>query len=529
MDHMPESVLIATLGDHPAVITSTIRALKETAGIEIKTLHVLYTEGSGKDIAQLCFPVIEEHLRGRCVVRPEPLPFPDPNSEATSIEFLRILDSVLRQYQNRERFHIYLSLAGGRKNTSALLALAAQFYPSIKGLYHLIDTKEDSSNPSFPVIEDLVLMPNAEQLRQLEPPLEDLRLISIPYPAPSAGADQLWHSLENGEYLEFAPEVQEFFGRVTGRLAGPEPRLRIKLSEQAKADYDNLGAEFRRKIINNVRKMQNPHHLQAKTHGASGWKTDCEVYPEHKAHDNLRLFYFWNQSTGTVTICRAMLHQEYDRKGALWVEDHPPAYPISALKNEVVLVVPLGKSPMVASQTYTLFHTSENEGCPDIPAVAVVYPGRNPAVENGVRLLKRLFENRRVRFLEYPVQHIKDIDSEEACCAYLDRLLDCASDIQEKYPHAEIGLSLSGGRKGMSALSLIAAQRMGIERVYHTLITDIDLEKRIEHETSGKALDELPSDEDRASRLFLEQAGYDHDLFELFSIPVVPFRTDTSD
>jgi len=267
--------------------------------------------------------------------------------------------------------------------------------------------------------------------------------------------------------------------------------------------------------------MQYPTHLAAKASGPRGWETDCEMYPEHKAHSNLRLFYYWDRQTQTVTICRAMLHQEYDRKGMVWSQEHLNVRPVSSLKHEYILLVPLGKAPMVVTQTYTLLQRNEEAGYPRIPVVAVVYPKLSALIGNGVRLLKRQFERERIELLEYPVDGFRDVDSTEACNAYLGTLLSAIEDLSRAHPDQQIVLSLSGGRKGMSALTLFAAQRAGIEQLYHTLITDIELEKHIEEETSLRVLEGLPTDDARARRLFLEE--YDRDLFQLFTVPVIPF------
>jgi hypothetical protein len=115
------------------------------------------------------------------------------------------------------------------------------------------------------------------------------------------------------------------------------------------------------------------------------------------------------------------------------------------------------------------------------------------------------------------------VDSKEGCETYLGTLLSTIDRLRSDYPDRDIALSLSGGRKGMSALTLFAAQQVGIERLYHTLITDIALEEHIEEETSIDALDCLPTNEAQSQRLFLE--AYDREKFELFKIPIIPFAS----
>lgn len=178
---------------------------------------------------------------------------------------------------------------------------------------------------------------------------------------------------------------------------------------------------------------------------------------------------------------------------------------------------------MIVTQTYTLLQESEEEGRPRIPTVAVVYPEQSSPIINGARMLKRQFKLRQVEFLQYPVRGFKDVNSVEACNAYLNALFAAIEGLRRKYPDRELALSLSGGRKGMSALTLLAAQRAGIERLYHTLITDLELEKQIEKESSLGALKKLPTDEARAKRLFLTEYGLER--LQLFTIPVIPFAS----
>jgi hypothetical protein len=191
-------------------------------------------------------------------------------------------------------------------------------------------------------------------------------------------------------------------------------------------------------------------------------------------------------------------------------------------ERDFVLLVPLGKSPMIVTQTYTLLCESEEEGKPDNPTVAVLYPQRSALIRKGVRMLRRQFERRGVDFITYPIDELRDVDSEAACETYLGALRATIDDLRGKYPDRELALSLSGGRKGMSALTLFAAQRAGIERLYHTLITDIALEERIQEETTLEALDGLPTDDGRADRLFLN--CYEREQFELFTVPVIPLQ-----
>lgn len=522
---MPKHILIATLGKHPAVVTGMVKALREFKKIDIDTLHVVHTEDTDKDIAEVGYPLIAEFLEDQCLVQPLPLPFSDSNTRKTSLTFLQHLAGLLSGYTDPACHHVHLSLAGGRKNMSALMALVTQFFPTVRGLYHLLDRRERQGY-GFPSIEQIVLMPHEQQLRTLNPPIDHLKLVSIPYPGAFAHHSDLWQFLKTANDedeqspIPLPPEAELFFKMVAGNHV-QDPQLEVRVTEDLIEDYRALGPQLQSKLIGYTRRMRYPQHLDAKASGPRGWETNCEVYPEHKAHAKLRIFYYWDRPRDTIILCRAMLHQEYDRKGTVWYQEQADTYPISALERDCVLLVPLGKTPMVATQTYTLLQESEEDGMPTIPAVAVLYPEDSTTIGKGVRMLRKQFRRRSTEFLEIPIPGLRDVDSEAACETYLEALLAAIEKLRDQYPDRELVLSLSGGRKEMSALSLFAAQRTGIKRLYHTLIHDPDLEEQIEDETTIKVLDGLSTDDDRAQRLFLD--AYDREQFELFTVPVIPF------
>jgi len=59
------NVLIAALGEHPAVITAAVTAIAKLAGISIHRLHVIHPKDTGKYIGREGFSLIERHLQGR--------------------------------------------------------------------------------------------------------------------------------------------------------------------------------------------------------------------------------------------------------------------------------------------------------------------------------------------------------------------------------------------------------------------------------------------------------------------------------
>ncbi len=423
---MTKHILIAALGDHPTVVPAMVKALRDFENIHIDELHLLYSRDPALAIEQQEVILIQQYLQDVCVVHPEPLDFPDPNTAALSFSFLHRLSQIMTQYQNLETHRLYLSVAGGRKNTAVLLALTTQFFPTVQGLYHLIDKLEAKRYPTFPTAEDILngSMTAEEIAKAMNPPSENMKLVNLPYLGPFADAQVLWSFLSDG-----SPST---------------PSAAITLTPQAEYFFRNV---------------------------------------------------FDPDENENILV-------EADSDSA----------------REYILLVPLGKTPMIATQTYTLLQQQEGV---TISAVAILYPRQNPVIDNAANLLKKQFENKGIPFHQFPIANLKDIDSYLNAETYLTELLQTINMLRQQYPQHKIALSLSGGRKGMSALALFAAQRASIDHVYHTLIADPNLERKIENETTYASLQKLATDEERAQRLFLD--AYPHEAFTLFPIPIIPF------
>lgn len=136
-------------------------------------------------------------------------------------------------------------------------------------------------------------------------------------------------------------------------------------------------------------------------------------------------------------------------------------------------------------------------------------------------MLNEVFDDRGVTVEKHPVD-LKDVDSTDACKTFLQGIVKTIADLCRKFPDSDLRMLLSGGRKGVSALALLAAQRAHIPYAYHTLICDAALEKRIEDECSIAQLRSLPGTPQKAERLFVE--CYPQEQFVLFSIPVIPLQ-----
>ena len=472
-------------------------------------------------LIDLGYEMVKEHLEDQCHVNQCILPFSDTNSRATSMKFLQILSGLIESHEYEED-QVYLSLAGGRKNMSALMAVTCQFFECVRGLYHILDKHEDNSNKrNFHSIEELFEFEEAKQKQKLSPPAEDLILVEIPYPHLSNGVvlrqyfNGIRSSIEiEGELDEFYREIfqkqnREIFQKQKTEL------LDVHLSKAAYDQFKKLGSGFTRKqLMNCFRSMRHSQLLENRGKSLANAKTDCTPFKMGNTAE--RPFYY--RTNSEVVVCEiALKNTTYtdiaDGKREIWSKDHDKFVNVNDLEDNSILIAPLGKSPMVVTQTFTLL--SKREGV-NIKKVVVVHP-KNAEIRNGVNLLREVFKRKRKEFISIEIQDIQDIASDDDCKTYLEKLISVIE--AEATQSTSIYLSLSGGRKGMTALTLFAAQQANIDAVYHTLITDIDLEKKIEEETMLTALQSL-SRSKKVQHLFLD--AYDESKFELFRVPVIP-------
>src|SRR2546428_1915208 len=104
-----ETVLVASLGDSPAVVTAMVDLLDEQAEkgevSRVDKVEVLCPQG---EAIQWSYNLVEDGLRGRCSVESYQLDFVDANGEEESFEFLRVLYQLLAQHQALDDV-VYLS------------------------------------------------------------------------------------------------------------------------------------------------------------------------------------------------------------------------------------------------------------------------------------------------------------------------------------------------------------------------------------------------------------------------------------
>lgn len=533
------NVLIASVGESPAVITSMYEALhKHPDGphVKIDKVILIYPDyDSGKHI-NAGIDCIEDYLRNKCSIELIGLPFEDVYSKEHSIEYLRTISQAI--FNNRYN-DVHLSIAGGRKNMSALTTVVTQFYSCIRGVYHVVDRCESKpSERHFLTIEELINKTKDEREKYMKPVLADIALINIPFTTLADSDDWMAYlgKITKGKQANIPVEGEAaiFFSDVFGST-GESEILDVQLSATAIKDFADLGADDQGKFISHMNTLSRADYVSKYGREAykCGFKTDCIVFPPEKTRDNLRIFFTWDKSSNNIIVHRIFLHDEYVRKiktCSIMKENYPPKTPINELlvKNGTLMVT-VGLSPMVVTQLFVLLR---NERV-NINRIAFIYPEENGDICNGIRLLRNIFQNNKITrevigqndsvvIKEYPVP-IKDLDSQDTCRAFAEKLRYAIKHEKNECPHTPIYLSISGGRKAMAAYAYYAAQHNGLTEVYHTVISDPDLEKKIEKETNLDKMEAKGWDlKTKAEYLFLQRYSGRQDAFHLIAIPVIP-------
>lgn len=542
------NILIATLGESPIVVTSMAKVLIQQKNIQLDKVIVLYPEEHPNIKDGLA--LIETHCLCR-QIEPCGLPFPDINTYSRCYAFLQTLYGLLETAKKTD--NVWLSLAGGRKTMSALMYLFAPFYENIKGVYHILDRQEGTPQENFYSFEDLIRRyckddPKLEDI--MNPPIDELKLVEIPFDH-FANAEELRRILKADSDQPIAPasirfdqlsdDARIFWERIFQQKGAAE-FYEIMFSENAKDQFlrpqtnrQNFSRYFSFTKLKHPDWANKSDRKNGGKHASFDGKDRTKFYIAKIGDTAERIAWWFDQQKRQVVIAELGVedHGEYHRVGAHAVldnayfvkkstTDYKPICSLNALApfKKAVLLAGVGTSPMVVTQAYTLLQKKENA---DIETVAVVFPDQSATVKRGVRILEEVFRKKtqgKVQINRYGVA-IDDVDDTQKCHQFLNKIIEAIDDLKQKYPDAEIYLLLSGGRKGMSALAYFAAQRSRLESVWHTLITDLQLEDRIEQECSISELDKLGSAQKRTERLFLECYLKN---FEIFEVPVIPFR-----
>ncbi len=553
-----KTVLMATLGEYPFVVSATVNLLLHQ-GITLDTIQIIYPDEPDERWIGIGYELLKKyfmHHHPSITVEPVPLPFSDANSYEHSLTFLRLLQDYLEKHEQADNT-VYLSLAGGRKHTSALMGLLPQFYTCVKKLYHLYDKEETNAGKQYST-QQLEKMNTDVQYRRLHVPTPQqiqrkrFTLIELPFVHITEGvALRKWFrhadEADTPPPIPISPDVETFFDDLFNPIKDTS-RLELWLTQTAYNQYCELSKYDATRIrdINAYLDMMvklawlksNIHDFQQDTqeqHVQEGTKEKLIHYVCRRSRNPRieRPFYYtqpfpigmYNDKKEKAVPIRKLIitrfsHHidavNYDVPLRDWVQqpDIEPRYQVNDLpKRPVVLIAPLGESPMVVTQTYRLL-LQEQQNVP-IEAIWIIYPGDHPPASNGANMLCNVCKKRSIPLHEERLP-IADVNSTETARTFAIGLMSVIKDARQRYPNASIALSISGGRKGMSAMALYAAQHQGITHVYHTTICDVDREREIDSQYQDVVSKHVTT---QAEVLFL--ANMPMSDFDLFRVPVI--------
>jgi len=545
------NILIATLGESPVVITAMFKLLREQEGISPDKLIVLHPKEGPREQG---FWMIYTALDGECEVESKALAFEDFYTESDSYTFLQELFQLLYAHE-QSKDTVYLSLAGGRNNMSALMALAAPFYACVRELYHVLD--KDPGQRNFKSAAALWHLGESNWKQALLHDLDDesLKLVKIPFDN-SLRVSRIYIE----KLLKRTPEelmalwtkhpdeadAQQFY--IT--LLKPDTTdtiLDVLLTKDALNDYKLIhgrDANLVKELAACFWKMRQATPLahEDHIHGNIPGIVRGKTHPFHYyKHATLRIFYhtepgdianYPNTEEDVAKVIISGLTQHlrlgpnYEMPQAKLLastaDNERDWYPVDEILAEddirdSILIVPLGIAPMIATQIYTLLTRLKHK----VQRVVLIYPSHASEILEGVSLLEKAFKHEKITCDPIPVRNLEDIESTDDCHIYQSKLEATILEMLKKYPDCKIELALSGGRKGMAALAIFAAQRTGLRYVYHTLIADRELDQRVENQTTIEELSRLTRTE-YCERLFLRAYKNQEAQFRLFKVPVGP-------
>ncbi len=478
------NILIASLGDSPVVVSSMYNLLTLQKGIQIDQVRTLCP-----DVYKISdsYLLVDEALTVPAqkpiqTVIYDKLDFDDVTSLERCIALLSKLYAILDEHQKNGDM-VYLSLAGGRKSMSALIAWIVPFFSCIKGLYHIIDPTERN----FYRIEELLDMSKQDRLKAMHPTdLDGLKLVEIPYPDQQNMHKNLEMTLLNINPANTADELVE--GLATLLEVKRNKTLKVSLTQRAYEQFEKLcrkADERAERFKTCFQKMRLAFLLENSKHD---WKGQKEAsYKRYHIFKDGRtaerpMFYTCPvdihastiEEVTDVIVCELMWHDDNYRPIKEVVEH--PGYSdqpykriedLPAIKRAEAdtLIVPLGKRPMIVTQLYTLLQEREGR-C--IGEIVLVYPGENPEIRTSCRLIEKAFrrENPNVKIIVEKVAGKADIDDRASCELYQWTLEQAIDRVLQRNPKGEVLLSLSGGRKGMTAQTIFAAQNKNINFDY---------------------------------------------------------------
>jgi CRISPR-associated protein Csx14 len=239
---MGRAVLISSLGDSPAVVIETIDALDREEKIRLDVVVTICTNDvDSKRSSEYLTDVIYNDYNGRVEYIPDYLnKFDDIDSEEASAAFMEKVCGWINNYQGCD---VYLSLAGGRKTMSAIMALAAQFYPT-KLLCHVI---VDPITEQEGKIDALRRKPQDEQKQILH--CQEAKLVRLPVVSLFPFLNDIIGILK-GKKLDNPTVIQllEANGLIKKGITTGIGKTILRILEQVEAPPPDSGLEPKEKI-----------------------------------------------------------------------------------------------------------------------------------------------------------------------------------------------------------------------------------------------------------------------------------------
>ena len=183
---MAKKLFIATLGTSPAVITEAIDLLTEQ---DLRPDGVQLLTTQDPDVQESCNLLLEHLPAHDRIFWIEPVPiaaYGDVDSPEAAVECMQVACRILKTYRDAGH-RLFVSIAGGRKAMSALLALAVQFYGAER-LFHVwvppwIEAEGEISNlrkwKDFPDKINELLHPPRDVEETDRPRIVDLPFIGL--------------------------------------------------------------------------------------------------------------------------------------------------------------------------------------------------------------------------------------------------------------------------------------------------------------------------------------------------------------
>ena len=554
-----KNILIVSLGESPVVVTAMYDMLTKVKHLAFEKVIVLCPSGVVK-----AYNLVLDTFAQPELLEYEGLKFEDLNSYDTAVRYLQCLYKILDRYEQAGD-QVYLALVGGRKSMAALMAWVVPFFSCVKALYHLLEKVEGT----MLVDTDEVASAYPSRRRELMHPDPDkFDLVEIPQPVErqfNPKFKQFLLTATDEEIERWSKEDQQRFYFAKEVVNPNSSPLELRFTEAVLRTYKMLMDEksnVAQQMYNCFEQMTDPERLRQLAEGKVTFKQSASESAAGKklSHGKERIarlhFYadthvplqpvFYTRPGDIdespeenvieeAVICALEPAQQEKRRTLkkITADASFSLFPASNAKwplaerptekKNSILIVPLGTSPMIATQLYTLLTEQEHR---EIAEVILLYPAKNSVIIGGAKLIQRALkaEKAPVTCILTEIPHLEDVRSDKECLHYQQHLESTILLASKHWRGYTIDLALSGGRKGMAAIAMFAAQKLQLPFVYHTLIRDQQLSDKIEKETSIDELDSLRNNKKELhNRLFLR--AYDespYNKFVLFNVPVFP-------